>query len=251
MKKEFFVDRLRVLVCDSREELGAIAAFEAAEHLKQILSQQAEANSIFAAAPSQNEFLSGLASQEGIPWERVRAFHMDEYIGLSSDAPQRFGQFLFDHIFSLVPFYEVNYINSMDETAIEQYAEKLKTCPVDVCYMGIGENGHIAFNDPGVADMFDPEWIKTVGLDNVCREQQVHDSCFASIDQVPVKAVTLTVPTLLRAKRIFCMVPAETKAEAVRKMLTEPIGMSCPASVLRLHENATLYLEPNSAKLVV
>lgn len=250
MKKEYYVDNLRVIICDDRAELGRIAAAEASEYLRKTLAEQQEINTIFAAAPSQNEFLSELSMCEGIDWQRIRAFHMDEYVDLAEDAPQRFGRFLYEHIFSLVPFMEVHYLSSEKKDAEKEYAELLKKYPTDVCFMGVGENGHIAFNDPPVADMFDPELVKKVTLDLKCRNQQVNDGCFETLDDVPVQALTLTVPTLMRSKKLLCMVPGKTKAEAIRMMLQGPIDMSCPASVLRLHKNATLLLDMDSSELV-
>ena len=204
---------------------------------------------IFAAAPSQNEVLASLLTYPDIPWERINAFHMDEYIGLDATAPQRFGNFLSDHIFSLVPFRSVNYIDSASPAEVEcrRYTELLRKHPTDIVVMGIGENGHIAFNDPGVADFNDPAVIKPAKLDEVCRMQQVHDGCFASIDEVPTHAFTLTCPTLVRATYKFCIVPAPTKAAAVARMLSGEVSDECPATLLRTVEGAVLYLEPDSA----
>lgn len=247
MQKEIVIDNLRVVICENRRELGETAAADAAEYLRTLAKEREEINTIFAAAPSQNEFLAALAASEDIPWQKIRAFHMDEYIGLAPDAPQRFARYLKEHIFSLVPFMEVNYLICEKEHAIEDYAAKLCQYPADACFMGVGENGHIAFNDPPVADLFDPCVAKPVSLDDKCRMQQVHDGCFDRFEAVPEQAVTLTVPTLLRSKRLFCMVPGKTKAEAVRSMLYGPVDMSCPASALRLHKNAALYLDADSA----
>ena len=251
MQEIKYFDKLKVVISENRSKLGITAAEDAAEYLRTLLKEQAEANTIFAAAPSQNEFLAALAECPGIEWDKIRAFHMDEYIGLRPDAPQRFAAFLKEHIFSLVPFKEVNYLVCEEADSLEKYAQKLLRYPTDACFMGIGENGHIAFNDPDVAEMFDSRVIKEVKLDDKCRMQQVHDGCFPSFEAVPAKAVSLTVPTLLRAKKLFCMVPGKTKAEAVRAMLYGPIEMSCPASALRLHPDATLYLDADSAEYVV
>ena len=166
---------------------------------------------IFAAAPSQNDVLLALTEDKSIDWTRVNAFHMDEYVGLPKDAPQGFGNFLSAHIFSLAPFKSVNYIDCTaenPEAECERYAELLKNNPTDIVVMGIGENGHIAFNDPWVADFNDEKWVKVVPLDEVCRNQQVNDGCFAHVDEVPTHALTLTVPTLVRAPWLFCIVPA-------------------------------------------
>ncbi len=249
MKREFYVDALRVVVCDERGELGRVAAQDAADYLRAAQKGGGKLNTIFAAAPSQNEFLSALAESEGIVWQDIRAFHMDEYMGLAEDAPQRFAKYLYEHIFSKVPFGEVHYLDGK-ESSIEQYAALLREYPTDACFMGVGENGHIAFNDPPVAELFDLRLVKPVELDLKCRQQQVNDGCFATLEDVPERAVTLTVPTLLRSKQLFCMVPGTTKAEAIRAMLRGKIGMECPASALRLHQNAALYLDADSAALL-
>ena len=208
---------------------------------------------IFAAAPSQNEVLAFLAADREIPWNRVNAFHMDEYIGLSADAPQGFGNFLKTHIFGLAPFRSVNYIDISAKDAegeCARYAALLSEYPTDIVVMGIGENGHIAFNDPPVADFADTKAVKPVPLDEICRNQQVNDGCFASISDVPKYAITLTVPTLFAGKYLFCIVPAKTKANAVKETLCGEIGEACPATVLRRHENAVLYLDEDSSALL-
>lgn len=251
--KHFQKDLLRVNVYKSREEMGRAAAREIKACILTLLEKQKTVNMIFAAAPSQNEVLAALAGDAEIPWKRVNAFHMDEYIGLSADAPQAFGNFLKDHIFGLVGFGSVNYINAAApdaERECERYAALLGRYPTDIVVMGIGENGHIAFNDPPVADFSDPKAVKPVTLDEICRNQQVNDGCFGSIDDVPKTAITLTVPTLLSGKHLFCIVPARTKAEAVRRTVWGEISEACPASILRRHASAVLYLDPESSALL-
>jgi glucosamine-6-phosphate deaminase len=217
------------------------------------LKEKNEINMIFAAAPSQNDVLKALVEDKSIEWNRVNAYHMDEYIGLDKDAPQAFGNFLKDHIFSLVPFKSINYIDATatdPELEAERYGKLLKENPTDIVIMGIGENGHIAFNDPPVADFKDKRVVKPVKLDEVCRQQQVNDGCFSSIDKVPTHAITLTVPTLVKAPYLFCIVPAKTKANAVYQTINGEIGEHCPATVLRLQDNAKLYLDNESSKLL-
>ena len=208
---------------------------------------------IFAAAPSQNELLYALATDKEIPWNRINAFHMDEYIGLSADAPQGFGNFLKEHIFGLADFKSVSYIDitaSDAEKECKRYAELLAKYPTDIVVMGIGENGHIAFNDPPVADFNDKKAVKSVELDEICRNQQVNDGCFAKIDDVPKTAITLTVPTLFAGDHLFCIVPAKTKAKAVKATLCDDINEKCPATVLRRHKSAILYLDGDSSSLL-
>ena len=253
MEKKFTKDLLTVRAFETRAEMGAAAAADIAACIQKELAAKPFINMIFAAAPSQNEVLAALAADPGIPWERVRAFHMDEYIGLSADAPQGFGNFLRAHLFGLVPFAEVNTIDvtaSDPEAEAGRYAALLAACPADIVVMGIGENGHIAFNDPPVADFRDPRAVKPVRLDEVCRQQQVHDGCFAALADVPEYALTLTVPTLFRAPHLFCVVPAATKAPAVRETLTGTVDEHCPASILRRHADAVLYLDAQSASLL-
>lgn len=251
--KTFFKDKLKVNVYDNRSLMGEGAAKDIKEKIKELLSKKSEINMIFAAAPSQNDVLKALVEDKEIEWNRVNAFHMDEYIGLDKNAPQGFGNFLKAHVFGLVPFKSVNYIDittTNPEQEAERYGKLLLENPTDIVIMGIGENGHIAFNDPPVADFNDKKVVKPVKLDEICRQQQVNDGCFASIDQVPTHAMTLTVPTLVKAPYLFCIVPAPTKANAVYETLNGSIDEHCPASILRLQENAVLYLDEQSSKLL-
>ena len=228
MTKTISINQFRVKIYDTRAEMGFCAADEAAAAIRGVLAQKEECNMIFAAAPSQNEMLAALAAQPGIEWNRVNAFHMDEYIGLAPDAPQGFANFLRAAIFTKVPFRSVNCLDgtaaSRDPAAeCARYSQLLRRFPVDITCMGIGENGHIAFNDPPVADFDDPALVKPVALDEICRNQQVHDGCFATLDDVPTHALTLTVPALMHAAQVFCVVPAATKARAVRDTLSPRI----------------------------
>lgn len=251
--KAFEKDKLKVEIYDTRAEMGNAAARDIKAKIAQLLAKKREINMIFAAAPSQNEVLAALADDGQIEWNRVNAYHMDEYIGLSADAPQGFGNFLKAHIFGRAPFKSVHYIDctaSDPEKEAARYEKLLGDNPPDIVVMGIGENGHIAFNDPPVADFKDARGAKVVKLDEVCRNQQVHDGCFARLEEVPKYAITLTVPTLVSAPWLFCIVPAKTKANAVKECLTGEIGEHCPASVLRLQENAVLYLDKDSASLL-
>jgi glucosamine-6-phosphate deaminase len=234
--------------------MGAAAANDVAEKIKELLRGSNERiNMIFAAAPSQSEMLLSLCRHEDINWSRINAFHMDEYVGLDSDAPQLFASFLNAHIFGKVGFNQVHYINGNaanleDECA--RYSALLNEYPADIVCMGIGENAHIAFNDPHTADFNDPHLVKVVELDNVCRQQQVNDGCFANINEVPVSAITLTVPTLVGAKNIFCIVPGNNKAQAVYHTLNDEVSEKYPSTILRNHENAVLYLDKGSASML-
>ena len=251
--KTFVQDKLQVKVYENRVLMGEGAAKDVKAKITELLSKKAEINVIFAAAPSQNDVLKALVEDKEIEWSRVNAYHMDEYIGLDKDAPQGFGNFLKEHIFGLVPFKSVNYIDitaTDPEKEAERYGKLLDENPTDIVIMGIGENGHIAFNDPPVADFKDKKRVKPVKLDEICRQQQVNDGCFASIKDVPTHAMTLTVPTLVKAPYLFCIVPASTKANAVYETLKGSIDEHCPASILRTHDNAILYLDDKSSKLL-
>jgi len=239
-------EKLTAYVYPSRAEMGRAAGKAAADAINRILAEQEYANVIFAAAPSQNEMLEGLLGEK-VDFSRVRAFHMDEYVGLGLEDAQSFARYLSDHVFSKAPFAEVHYIPAKEDAACQAYGALLETFPPDVVCMGIGENGHIAFNDPPVADFHDPKPVKIVELDPICRMQQVHDGCFPNLDAVPKYAVTLTVPALVGAKHLICTVPAATKADAVKAMLQGPYGESCPATALRRHDSAVLFLDPDSA----
>ena len=251
--KNFKKDLLKVNIYDTRDEMGRAAAEDIKECILSLLKTKETINMIFAAAPSQNEVLYALATDKEIPWNRVNAFHMDEYIGLSADAPQGFGNFLKAHIFGLADFGSVSYIDitaSDAEAECDRYADLLKKYPTDIVVMGIGENGHIAFNDPPVADFNDKKAVKPVELDEICRNQQVNDGCFAKLDDVPKTAITLTVPTLFAGEYLFCIVPAKTKANAVRATLCDDINEKCPATILRRHKNSVLYLDRDSSSLL-
>ncbi|NLZ70070.1 MAG: glucosamine-6-phosphate deaminase [Clostridiaceae bacterium] len=243
--------RLHTRIFVTRKEMGEAAADDFERIAKKLLAEQDEINIVFAAAVSQSDFFAALAKKD-LPWSRMQAWHMDEYLGLPPTAPQCFGNFLRDAIFERVNFKKVNYINDMTGTPEEvaaAYSAAYNSRPIDIVCMGIGENAHIAFNDPGEADFHDPETVKVVNLDDKCRQQQVNDGAFPTFDDVPKQALTLTVPALARAKYHLCMVPAPSKAQAVADTLLGPITDMVPATVLRLLPNAALYLDRDSAAL--
>lgn len=247
-------DSLVFRIFDTRAEGGSCAASEGAETIRKLLAEQAWVNIIFAAAPSQNDTLAALVAEPGIDWSRVRAFHMDEYVGFGREKEQSFGYYLREHIFGRVPFGEVHYLNGAaedPEAECARYAALLTEYPTDIVFLGIGENAHIAFNDPWIADLNDPKMVKLVPLDEVCRQQQVHDGCFPTLADVPTHAFTLTVPALVGAKHLFCTVPCETKAEAVYRTATEPVSADTPATAMRRHPHAVMYCDADSgAKLL-
>ena len=245
-------DQLITEIYNNRKELGVAAARAMAEQMKVLLARQERVRIVFASAPSQNEFLAKLGSIPGLDWRRVTAFHMDEYVGLSPEAPQSFSRFLVESLFNRVKpgaFHPLNGLAADPEAECLRYTALLQESPVDIVCAGIGENGHLAFNDPPVADFEDPKRVKVVDLTMRSREQQVHDGCFPTLDTVPKQALTLTVPALMMAGAVYCMVPGPTKAEAVRDTLLGPVSTACPATAMRRHSAAHLYVDRDSAAL--
>ena len=242
------IDTLRVRVFDTRLAAGQTAGQDVAAKIRALLTEKDSLRIVFAAAPSQNELLDFLAKAPGIDWSRIDVFHMDEYVGLPPNAPERFAYFLTANLFAAVSPRTVNLIDDSAgaDAACLRYAERLGQAPIDIVCLGVGENGHLAFNDPPVADFDDPAVIKRVQLDAVCRQQQVNDGCFARLDDVPTESLTLTIPTLLSGHHLFCVVPGLTKRNAVRAMLDGPITTACPASILRQHPNCTLYVDTDA-----
>lgn len=248
-------DMLQAAIYPARSEMGLEAASAIGDSIRRALERKPFCNIIFAAAPSQNEVLAALTALAGsgeADFSRVNAFHMDEYIGLSPNAPQSFANFLKSALWNRAAFHSVNCLdgNAVPEEECLRYSRLLEENPADITVMGIGENGHIAFNDPHNADFQDPHKVKVVTLDEVCRLQQVHDGCFRSLAEVPLQALTLTIPALTAAKEIFCIVPAKSKASAVSRTLNNPVDESCPATILRHHRCARLYLDQDSASLL-
>jgi glucosamine-6-phosphate deaminase len=239
---------LSVHVGASRSSMGERAAADIATEIRALLAQQEHVRIMFAAAPSQSDMLASLRQATGIDWSRMSGFHMDEYLGLAADAPQRFGLWLRQAIFDHVPFGAIHLIDPGEDPvrAAADYAAKLRAPPIDIVCCGVGVNGHLAFNDPP-SDFDDPLPVKIVALDERSRHQQVDDKCFPSIRDVPTHAITVTISALLAARSIFCTVPGKQKNQAVRNMLKEPITGFCPATALRLHPRCALYLDPDSA----
>jgi len=251
--KEITAGSIRVGVFESRIAMGKAAAVDAAARIHNIIDAKGQANVVFAAAPSQNEFLAELQKQD-VDWSKINAFHMDEYIGLQKNAPQGFGNFLKEAIFGKVPFKSISYIDNQNEDpeiAAQNYEKLLTENSPDLVFLGIGENGHLAFNDPHVADFNDPKKVKTVRLAEICRNQQVNDGCFEKFDDVPANAITLTMSMLMSIPEVLVIVPGSTKSEAVYRTVYEPISTACPATILRTHKGTALYTERDAgAKLL-
>lgn len=246
-------EKLPARIFRTNEELGLAAAQDARTILEEALTARGEANVILATGNSQLTFLHALRALSGVDWARVRIFHMDEYVGIDPEHPASFPRFLREHIVDHVQplaFYPISgQVDAVAQTCRE-YDALLRRYPADLVALGWGENGHLAFNDPPYADFDDPQWVKVVQLAEASRRQQVGEGHFASLDEVPREAITLTIPALLAAREVLAIVPEARKAKAVRACLTEPVSEDRPGSILRTVDNAALYLDRNSASLL-
>lgn len=240
--------RLSLIRSTTRADMAETAAQEIAAAIRKHLKAQPHLRMIFAAAPSQEDMLEALVRQPDIEWSRIEAFHMDEYIGLAPGAPQGFGNWLKTRLFDSLPFAAAHLIDTSTcpEASVTAYASLLTEAPIDIVCLGIGANGHLAFNDPMVSEFDDPADVRIVPLDLINRRQQVSDGCFDSLAAVPKTAITLTVPMLMSCKEMFCIVPGEIKRQAVWRTLHEPISTTCPSTILRTHKHCRLYIDGDS-----
>ena len=251
--KTFHADRLPVRIFSTLPELAASAADDAAAILIAAIATRGRARAILATGNSQDQFLGQLVERPGIAWSKVELFHMDEYLGMPITHPASFRRYLKQKVFDRVKPGAAHYLegDALEPLkAMRDYAAALASAPVDLCCLGIGENGHLAFNDPPVADFSDPETIKLVKLDDKCRRQQVGEGHFPNLDAVPAYAVTLTIPALCRVGRMIAVVPEKRKAEAVKASVEGPVTTACPGSFLQKQAHAVLYLDADSASLL-
>ena len=251
LRREFRADQLNVYVYESRPKMGQAAASVIAAEIRRAIQERGRAVVILASAPSQNEFLANLAEAPDIDWSRVIAFHLDEYLGMDDQAPQSFRRFLIDRLVNRVPLGQFHGLRgeAPDGAAeAKRYAELLEQNPPDFAVLGIGENGHLAFIDPPSCDFNDPEPVKVVQLDEICRNQQVNDGAFATLDEVPRDALSLTIPTLMARPKLFAIAPGPAKRQAIKNAVEGPISTSCPASILRTHPNAHLFIDVVAAE---
>jgi glucosamine-6-phosphate deaminase len=250
MSGDFTVDALRVRVFPDAGALATGAAADAAHLVRTAISDRAVAHVMFATGNSQLAFLDALVHEPDVDWPRVIGFHMDEYIGIAADHPASFRRFLRERLVERVPigaFHEIEGDAPDPGAECQAYAALLRDHPLDLCCLGIGENGHLAFNDPHVADFDDRLDVKLVDLDDACRRQQVGEGHFLDVGAVPPRAITVTIPALVRAEAVVAVVPESRKREPVRRALEGPVEAACPASILRHYANATLYLDAHSA----
>jgi glucosamine-6-phosphate deaminase len=251
----FRVDALEVVVADDANELARLASDAAAIAIREAIRARGQANVMLATGNSQLQFLDRLATDDAasVDWAQVVAFHMDEYVGIAPDHPASFRRYMQLRVASRLPLAAFHYLEGEAPDPVREaarYASLLAQHPLDVCCLGIGENGHLAFNDPPFADFADPAVVKVVELDERSRHQQVGEGHFATLPDVPRRAITVTIPALLRARRVLAVVPEARKAEPVRAALTGPVDPACPASILRRQDHATLFLDHESAGLI-
>lgn len=247
--KVFSKDNLEVKVYQKSEEIGSAGAEFVATQLNLAIRKRGSANLILGTGTSQLVFLEHLQKQE-IDWGKVSVFHLDEYRGMAETHPASFRRYLKEKIIDNVTPKRIYYLegDAPDvEAEVLRYENLLKEHPIDIACIGIGENGHIAFNDPPVADFEDPKLVKVVKLDEGCRKQQLGEGWFPALEDVPTHALSLTIPAIMRCKVLSCLVPDERKSEAVYNTLTAEISTDCPATILRKHSKAILFLDASSS----
>jgi glucosamine-6-phosphate deaminase len=247
--EEIRKEKLNVKIFANKDEMGKAAAISVAQKLNAAIAEKDFANLILATGASQFQFLEHL-QQQAIDWKKITVFHLDEYKGMPVTHPASFRKYLKERILDKVQPKEVHYLNGdavNAEAEVLRYENLLKEHPIDMACIGIGENGHIAFNDPPVADFNDPKLVKVVELDEACRKQQLGEGWFPTFDDVPTHALSLTIPAIMGCKAISCVVPDERKSEAVFNTLNAEISTACPATILRTHLDCILYLDEGSA----
>jgi len=242
-----------IFVYPNRRDAGLAGAAAASAIMRAAIEKEGAAGVVFAAAPSQNEFLAALRDDASIDWRRVTAFHLDEYAGLPAAHPASFRRFLRERLIDRVPVAAFHGLagDAADlQTEADRYQRLLAERPPVLVALGIGENGHLAFIDPGECDFDDPRDVRIVNLDDACREQQVHDGAFARVEDVPRRALSLTIPFFMRTPHAVVTVPGPAKARAVRDAIEGPISQACPASILRNHPGTAIFLDADSAALL-
>jgi glucosamine-6-phosphate deaminase len=248
--KHYQVGSMKVEVHPTSSAAGAAAAQAAAKAMTDLAKAHDSIGVIFATGASQMETLKELTGIANLPWGQIRGFHMDEYVGIAEDHPASFRRYLRERLTQKVKmkvFFEIDGSAPDPERTGREYADELRSADPQLCLLGIGENGHLAFNDPPIADFSDPLDVKIVQLDAACRQQQAAEGWFSSVDDVPQHAITLTIPALFRVPKLIVSVPGKRKADIVRRAFTESISTACPATILRTHPDATVYLDLESA----
>ncbi len=251
--RTFQADDLTVQVFDTLDDLATDAALEVNSFLRETLKSKGSAAAILATGNSQIQFLKRLVALEGVDWSKITLFHMDEYLGIDQNHKASFRRYLKERVQTLVQPKAFHFIDGEADLPLdecERYSNLLKAQPIDLCCLGVGENGHLAFNDPPVARFEEKHLIKLVKLDDACKLQQVKEGHFPSLGAVPPYAFTLTIPALCSARKMICIAPEKRKSEPIRNALQGPISTVCPASILRRQKHCTLLLDHDSASLL-
>lgn len=249
MASRFQAGTIQVEIFDNKMALGAAAAIRVAGHIERAIATRGEARVIFATGASQYEFLEALRALDTVDWPKVTAFHLDEYLGMSIEHPASFRRYLNERLFDQVPVGAVHLLNGDTVDSIAEcmrYSALLREKPIDIACIGIGENGHLAFNDPP-ADFETDKLVHVVNLDMACRQQQVGEGHFEALEAVPTQALSLSIPAILAAEMISCVAPDLRKAAAIQCALEGPLDPNCPASALRKHQQCHLLLDVHSA----
>jgi glucosamine-6-phosphate deaminase len=248
--KHLTVNRLKIEIHQDAASAGKAAAHEAARSIQELTKKNDRLAVIFATGASQLATLDALIARADVPWKEIEGFHLDEYVGISENHPASFRRYLRERLTQRVPmgnFFEIQGDAPDPEMICSLYAQRLQAAQPQLCLLGIGENGHLAFNDPAEANFGDPVDVKIVDLDTDCRQQQVAEGWFSGLEEVPSQAITVTIPALMRVPRLIVSVPGPRKAAVMRRMVEEPISTACPATILRHHPDATVYVDRNSA----
>lgn len=246
--------KANVRIYEDREKMGLAAAADAANLIREAVAERGHARIMVATGNSQLDVVDALVKETAVPWNVTEIFHMDEYLGIAADHPASFRRWIREHVEEPLHPVRVNYIEgdaADPDLEIERYTKLLQSGPIDVAFVGFGENGHIAFNDPPVANFQDPFVMRRVTLDAACLRQQVGEGHFNTIADVPIEALTVSCSGLLRARAWICCVPEQRKANAVQRALLGKISTECPASIVRTHPNARVYLDLESAAILL
>ncbi len=242
---------MQIVICDSKESSGRMAATRGASLIREALAERGRADIVFATGVSQFALLADLIDARGLDWRKVSGFHLDEYVGISAEHPASLRRYLKERLVDHLSFEEFHYICADGDIAAElaRQNDLLANAQIDVAFVGIGENGHLAFNDPP-ADFDTEEPYIEVDLDESCRKQQLNEGWFQTIEEVPEKAISMSIRQILKSRAIICTAPGHRKAEAVKACFEGPVSPLAPASILQNHEGATIFLDPDSSELL-
>ncbi len=240
-----------IRILENKEKLALTAAAHAAHSVRRLLEKQERVRVLAATGASQLDFLDRLVADRTVDWSRIELFHLDEYVGIALDHPASFARYIKERIVDRTGIARFHLLDGMRDPEVVAIAmsREIAAAPIDLAFAGIGENGHLAFNDPP-ADFEAEHPYLVVDLDEACRRQQVGEGWFRSLEDVPTRAITISIPQLLQSREILCIVPDVRKAEAVKACLEGPVSPDAPASILRVHPNATIFLDQDSASLL-